>query len=169
MKRWKIFAGLAAALAALAVVAAETHGTSPVDLYFHDVYVVVPTPQVALIFGVLSAAVCFGALCLTPQRPNHLLGLGGFALIAFSCSVLLALSAFRNWQHLQHHTWRVYVLAVSGYSLPWGSLFSRRAWFGRWLGLGSALLAEKPESDKTTFQDLAEGAGGFPTAERDGS
>ena len=120
MKRWKIFAGLAAALAALGVVAAETHGTAPIDLYFHDVYFVVPTPQVALIFGVLSAAVCFGALRLTPHRPNHLLGLGGFALVAFSCSVLLVLSAFRNWQDSQHLSWQVYVLAVAAYSFVFG-------------------------------------------------
>src|ERR1700720_2487509 len=117
MKRWKIFAGLAAALAALGVVAPEAHGAAPIDLYFHDVYFVVPTPQVALIFGVLSAAVCFGALRLTPHRPNHLLGLGGFALVAFSCSVLLVLSAFRNWQDSQQINWQVYVLAVAGSSL----------------------------------------------------
>jgi hypothetical protein len=119
MKRWKIFAGLAAALA-LAVVAAETHGTSPLDLYLHDTYFVVPTPQVGLIFGVLSAAVCFGALRLTPHRPNHLLGLGGFALVAFSCSVLLVLSAFRNWQDSQQINWQVYVLAVAGSSFVLG-------------------------------------------------
>jgi hypothetical protein len=119
MKRWKIFAGLAAALAALAVVAAETHGTS-IDLYLHDTYFVVPTPQVALIFGVLSAVVCFGALRLTPHRPNHLLGLGGFALVAFSCSVLLVLSTFRNWQDSQHIDWQVYVLAVAGSSFALG-------------------------------------------------
>ena len=120
MKRWKIFVGLAAALAALAVVATEPHGASPIDLYFHDVYFVVPTPQVALIFGVLSAAVCFGALRLTPHRPNHLLGLGGFALVAFSCSVLLVLSAFRNWQDSQQINWQVYVLAVAGSSFVLG-------------------------------------------------
>ena len=67
MKRWKIFAGLAAALA-LAVVAAETRGTSPLDLYLHDTYFVVPTPQVALIFGVLSAAVLFR--CLAPYTAS---------------------------------------------------------------------------------------------------
>jgi hypothetical protein len=119
MKLWKIFAGLAAALA-LAVVAAEAHGTSPLDLYLHDTYFVVPTPQVALIFGVLSAGVCFGALRLTPHRPNHLLGLGGFALVAFSCSVLLVLSAFRNWQDSQQINWQVYVLAVAGSSFVLG-------------------------------------------------
>jgi hypothetical protein len=134
MKRWKILAGLAAALAALAVVAAEIHGTSPIDLYLHDVYFVVRGPQVALIFGVLSAAVCFGALRLTPHRPNHLLGLGGFALVAFSCSVLLVLSAFRNWQDSPRITWPVYVLAAAGYFFVVGFvvLSASLAWTLAW-------------------------------------
>ena len=96
MKRLKKFAGLAAALVVFTVVAAETHGTPPVDLHFHDVYFVVDAPQLALIFGVISAEVYFGALRFTPHRPNHLLVLGGFALAGFSCSVLLVLSALKN-------------------------------------------------------------------------
>lgn len=89
---------MAAALVALAVIAAETHGTSPFYLYFDGMYFVADTRQVALIFGVVSAAVCFSALCFTPHKPNHFLGLGGFGLAAFSSSVLLVLSAFKNGQ-----------------------------------------------------------------------
>jgi hypothetical protein len=123
MKRWKIFAGLGTAYVAFAVVAAETHGTSPFDLYIHDVYFIVDTPQLALIFGVISAAVCFSALRFTPHRPNHLLGLGGFALVGFSCSVLLVVSALKNWQDLPYlHAWQVYGLSVAVYCLLSGIL-----------------------------------------------
>jgi hypothetical protein len=92
----------------------------PLRLTGHHQLICICTTCISLIFGVLSAAVCFDALRLIPHRANHLLGLGGFALVAFSCSVLLVLSAFRNWQDSQHHTWLVYVLAVAGYSFVFG-------------------------------------------------
>lgn len=121
MKLRNVLFGLAGTLAVIAIVVGKIHGASPVDIYLHDLYFVVPAPSVVLFLLLLAAAGYYAVSRFPSHRFNHYLAVIGFAVVLLASAVFLIVSGSRYW-YWPLRDWQVYSLMAGVFCLLLGGV-----------------------------------------------